>query len=181
MQRRPQTTRKDRPSSNPLQNIDFSEFLQPYEELQKEYKNILHQGVYKDSKAYIVKYKNHPDIFYVAFANNRASAKWKASKSLRDNFNPFFSRSSCREEMLSSRAIRHPEFDKYAQEGYLIPIPKILKADKVSLPCSVCGKGHFTYSDYEKERCFVIEGEGNLNDFIRGYLLCYDCYKKYIK
>jgi hypothetical protein len=82
--------------------------------------------------------------------------------------------------MLNSRAYRLQELDKYALKG-IVPIPEILRVLDVSMPCSVCKKGNFNYSDYKEEKCFIIEGEGNLNPFTKGYLLCSECYKKYIK
>ena len=82
--------------------------------------------------------------------------------------------------MRNGRALRIKELDEYGLKGEIVPIPALLKATGISLPCSVCGKGKFEYSDYIDGKCFIIEGEGNLNPYTKGYILCYDCYQKYL-
>lgn len=189
MPKKPRRNRWKKPSSNPLDNLSLSFLSEPkqteekksdsYKGLQKEYERILHKEIQRENRAYRVVYKNHPELLYIAFCGNRGSAKYQASKYFKSIFNPFFTGEDYSKEMLQCRAYRVQELDKYALKG-IIPIPALLKATDTSLACSVCGKDHFDYSDYEKGRCFIIEGEGNLNPFTKGYILCYDCYRKYI-
>ena len=192
MPKKPRKTRKwKKPSDNPLNNIDFKSYYEEtkekekikgdsYKKLQKEYERILHKEIKKQHKAYRVVFKDHPDLLYIAFCGSRGSARWQACKYFKSIFNPFFSGEDANREMLKCEAYRVQELDKYALKGSA-PIPALLHALDLSLPCSICGKDHFDYSDYEKGRCFIIEGEGNLNPYTSGYILCYDCHKKYIK
>lgn len=190
MPRKPRNPKRDKPSSNPLNNLDLSAFLEPkkdtkttkketYKGLQKEYERILHKEIQRENRAYRVVYMNHPELLYVAFSSNRENAKWQSAKYFKETLNPFFTKDSYNKEMMNSRAYRIQELDKFALKG-VIPIPDLLHALDVSMPCSVCGKDHFDYSDYEKGRCFIVEGEGNLNPFTQGYILCYECHKKYL-
>ena len=179
-----------KPSTNPLDNINIKSFYDEekekekvkgdsYNKLQKEYEKILHKEIKKQRKAYRLVFKNHPDLFYISFNKSRESAKYEAARYFKSIFHPFFTGENYSVEMLQCRAYRVQEFDQYALKG-VIPIPALLKVSGISLPCSVCRKGHFDYSDWEQEKCFIVEGEGNLNPFTKGYLLCYDCYKKYL-
>lgn len=190
MPKKPRRTKWKKPSSNPLNNMNFKSYYEEnkekekvkgdsYRKLQKEYDRILHKEIAREYRAYRVVYKNHPDLLYIAFGNSRESAKYKSARYFKETFNPFFTGENYREEMLNSRAYRVQELDKYALKG-VIPIPEVLRVLDVSMPCSVCGKDHFDYSDYEKGRCFIVEGEGDTNPFTKGYILCYECHKKYI-
>ena len=190
MPKKPRRTKWKKPSNNPLENINLKSFYEEtkekekvkgdsYKKLQKEYERILHKEIQRENRAYRVVYKNHPDLLYIAFCGNRGSAKYQASKYFKNIFHPFFTGEDYSKEMLQCHAYRVQELDKYALKG-LIPIPELLKATDTTMPCSVCGKDHFDYSDCERGRCFIIEGEGNLNPFTKGYILCYDCYRKYI-
>lgn len=175
-----QPRRKRDFTHNPLNNIDFSEFTEGYKELQKEYLGVLKRSQKKGDKAYKVTFKDHSDLFYIAFSENRGNACYRASRYFRDIFHPFFTGDNYRKEMLNSKAHRCPQLDKYYVEEK-VPIPKLMEVLNAQFPCSVCGKGKFNYSDYINDRCYIIEGEGDLNPFTKGYILCYDCYKKYIK
>jgi hypothetical protein len=189
MPKKPKKARWKKPSNNPLNNLNLSDYTEPkkkikkvkedtYKNLEDEYKRILHKELQRGNRAYRVIYKDHPDLLYVAFKPNRASAKYESARYFRDTFNPFFTGEDYRQQMLNGRAYRVQELDKYASKG--IPIPELLRVLDITMPCSVCGKDRFSYSDYREEECFIIEGEGNLNPFTRGYLLCHNCYKKYI-
>lgn len=190
MPKKPKKTKWRKPSANPLNNLNLSTYLHPTEEvktkndsykgIQKEYERILHKEIQRENRAYRVVYKNHPDLLFIAFCGNREAAKYQSSKYFKESFHPFFTGENYRKEMLNCRAYRVQELDKYALGG-VIPIPELLRVLKVSLPCSVCGKDHFDYSDYEIGRCFIVEGEGDLNPFTKGYILCYECHKKYLK
>lgn len=190
MPKKPQRTRWKKPSSNPLNNLNLSDYIEPkkeikkakrdtYKDLEDEYKRILNKEIRKENKAYRIVYKDHSDLLYIAFKSNRASAKHESARYFQSILNPFFTGDDYRKQMLYSRAYRVQELDKYASKG--IPIPELLRVLDITMPCSVCGKDHFSYSDYQQEKCFIIEGEGNMNPFTRGYILCHDCYKKYIK
>ncbi len=189
MPKKPRRTKWKKPSSNPLNNLNLSPFLESekeeekksdtYKGIQKEYERILHKEIQRENRAYRVVFKNHPDLLYIAFCGNRGSAKYQASRYFKSIFHPFFTGEDYSTEMLQCRAYRVQELDKYALKG-TIPIPELLKATDTSMACSVCGKDHFDYLDCEKGRCFIIEGEGDLNPFTKGYILCYDCYRKYI-
>ena len=185
--------RKDRknPSNNPLANLNMKSFYEEtkekekvkgdsYGKIQKEYERILHKEIQREHRAYRVIFKDHPDLLFIGFGGNRGTVKWQASKYFRDTFNPFFSGESVNKEMLQCNAYRVQELDKFGLTG-IVPIPDLLHALDITLPCSVCGKEHFSYSDYKEGRCFIVEGEGNLNQFTKGYILCSDCHKKYLK
>lgn len=190
MPKKQRKTRWKKPSSNPLNNLNLSDLLEPeekaetkkedsYKGLQKEYERILHKEIQRENRAYRVVFKNHPDLLYIGFGGNRGTVKYKASKYFKEVFHPFFTGEDYSKEMLKCHAYRVQEFDKYALKG-LIPIPELLKTLDISMSCSVCKKEHFTYSDYIKGNCYIIEGEGNLNPFTKGYILCSSCHKKYI-
>lgn len=190
MPKKPRKTKRRKPSNNPLENLNLSPFLEPeqvkekkksdtYKGLQKEYERILHKEIQRENRAYRVVFKNHPDLLYIAFCGNRGSAKYQASRYFKSIFHPFFTGENYSEEMLKCNAYRVKELDKYALKG-TIPIPELLKATDTTMACSVCGKDHFDYSDCEIGRCFIVEGEGDLNPFTKGYILCYDCHKKYL-
>lgn len=190
MPKKPRRSKWKKPSSNPFDNLNLKSFYEEqkekekvkkdsYSKIQKEYERILHKEIQRENRAYRVVFKNHPDLFYIAFKGSREGAKYEASKYFKSIFHPFFTGEDYSKEMLQARAYRVQGLDKYALKG-IIPIPELLKVTGITLPCSVCGKDHFDYSDYEIGRCFIIEGEGNLNPFTQGYILCYDCYKKYV-
>lgn len=183
--------KRKKPSSNPLNNINFKPLYENTEtspkgdkysirQIEGEYKRILQKSIQREHRAYRVVYKNHPDLLFIAFAKEREPAKYQASKYFKDIFHPFFTGEGYSEEMLNSRAYRVKELDEYGLKG-VVPIPKLLQVLDISMSCSICKKGNFTYSDYIQGECFIIEGEGNLNPFTKGYLLCHECYKKYIK
>lgn len=159
-----------------LEDLDFTEFLKPYENFQKEYEEIIKKN---SLKAYKVTFKGHDDLIYFTFAKNKDKAKGEATKFFKENFHPAFMGRGWRNEHLNSRGVRIPELDKYARERK-VPIPELMKYLKVSFHCSLCGKETFNYKDYENKRCFIIEGEGDLNEKTKGYILCYNCYKKYV-
>ena len=166
--------------NNPLANLDLSIFTEGYKDIQEEYKKFLCKTKGIGEKAYRITYKDQPDIFCVVFVENKNKAKSAGYKYFKDSFHPYFTCNSYFHISKNCRMKRCPDLDKYWKTGK-IPIPDLLKATGRKLPCSVCGKDHFDYSDYEIGRCFVLEGEGSINSFIDGYILCYECYRKYIK
>ena len=186
------TMEESRTPKNPLSTINFSSLLKSEEKkvekekdsikkIQKDYEKILKKKIQREHRAFKVTYENHPDLFYIAFASNRAQAIYRSARYFQSIFNPFFSTNAdYSREMRDSRALRIKELDEYGLKGEIVPIPALLKATGIPLPCSVCGKGKFEYSDYIDGKCFIIEGEGNLNPYTKGYILCYDCYQKYL-
>lgn len=179
-----------KPSNNPLGNPSIYSYLERKQEKEKKkdtlgelkqgYETILKKNIKRQYKAYKVTFKNHPDLYYIAFCNQRSKAMWQATKYFHESFHPFFTRyEDMSSELLNAKAIRVQELDKYGLKGF-IPIPELMRVLELSMPCSVCKKHKFTYSDYINNKCYIIEGEGNLNPFTKGYLLCHDCYKKYI-
>ena len=130
-----------------------------------------------DNKAFIVTFNNHPAYTYIAFTKTRDKARAAGQKWVRDNFFPTYSTNECPVSLKEATARRLKELDQYARKGQA-PIPAILKIG-MQFTCSICGKDHFDYSDYEIKRCFIIEGEGDVVPYAEGMIVCYDCYKKY--
>ena len=137
--------------------------------------------------AYKITFSDQPDLVYISFQTRgnkdttRAKARWEATKYFRDNMHWSFQKEkNYTFEMHKTITKRLPELDKYGEKGK-VPIPELMKALNTTFPCSVCGKDNFNYEDYEIGRCFLLEGEGDLNVFTQGIILCYDCYKKYLK
>lgn len=171
--------RKRRANSNPFKNLDFSEFLTPYSELQKEYKRILTKSKSKGI-AFKVIFKEIPDIVYISFSKTKAKARADATRYFRTTMHPMFIGKDYEHQYLNSKAFRISEFDKFSEEGK-VPIPQLMENLGATFPCSICGHGNFNLQDYKTHRCYLVEGEGDLNPFTKGYILCYSCYNKYIK
>ena len=163
-----------------FEDLDFSDFLKPYKNFKEEYENLARKKRAKNRQAYKVTFRDHSDLVYFTFAKNKDRAKGEATKYFKENFHPSFMGRGWREEYKQARGVKIPELDKYGEKGR-VPIPELMKYLKVSFPCSICGNYAFQYSDYEKGKCFIIEGEGNINEITEGIILCYDCYKKYFK
>jgi hypothetical protein len=179
-----------KPSKNPLSNLNLTPYLEPkqkkekdkdtLQELKGKYEKILKKNIKKQYKAFRVVFRNHPDLTFIAFCEKKSTAVGRATTYFHESFHPFFSNSEdYTNEMKTGRAYRVQELDKYGLSG-LVPIPELLRVLDLSMPCSVCRKHNFSYSDYINNNCYIIEGEGNLNPYTKGYLLCHDCYKKYI-
>ena len=159
-------------------SLDFSMFIDPYLEIKNEYEAFCVPILKKERKrAYSVVYNNIKGLLFIAFVTNRYKAKGEATKYFRDNMHPDFTEGKWRKEHMHARARLVPEFDEYATSG-LVPIPALMEKG-ASFPCSACGKDNFKYEDYKGKRCFIVEGEGNLNRFTKGYVLCYNCWKRY--
>ena len=159
---------------NQEDDIDFSAFINPYIEIEKDYQELAQK---KRPKCYTITYKSVPNALYIAFGT-KDKCKGEATKFFRDNFHPAFMGNSWRKLHPEARAIRQPQLDKYYKEKK-VPIPEVMKLG-ATFPCSICGKENFTLKDYEDKRCFLVEGEGDVNLFTSGHIVCYNCYKKYI-
>lgn len=191
MQRKPKKTRKGN-FTTPFTSIRLkskvSDLLEnissksSYENISKEY-----EGILSKKWALRITFKNNPDLFYISFKDKslgrltaRAKGYWEACKYFKENAHPEFQMewdySARLKEAVSKRM---PMFDKYSLKGK-VPIPELMKHLNVSFHCSVCGKHNFTYEDYKIGKCFIVEGEGDMNVFTKGYVLCYDCHRKYM-
>ena len=128
-------------------------------------------------KAYLVRFVDHPEYLYIAFALTADKARAQAQRYIRDTFYPFHTINGCPVSLYETRTKRMPSLDEFKHTGK-IPIPNLLKAG-MTLKCGACGKYEFDYSDYKAKRCFIVEGEGDLNPYTNGYIFCHDCYNKY--
>lgn len=148
-------------------------------ELEKEYQEILkRKNLY--GVAYKVIFPAHPKLFFLTFSKSNSQARWHASKYFKKaNIPDFLERTVC-QIASEARSYREPELDKYASKGK-VPIPELMKKLDVSFPCSACGKRTFSYEDYCHNLCFIYEGEYDAMPFANGYILCYECHKKFIK
>ena len=161
-----------------FEDLDFSEFIKPYADLQKEYEDLVRKKNLKKHRAFKVTFKDSPDLLYFTFTKSRDYAKGEAVKYFKENFHPSFMGRGWRKQYLKAVGARVPALDKYNITGK-VPIPELMKHLNISFCCSVCGKEVFSYSDYEKKKCYFVEGEGDLNEHTSGLILCYNCYKKY--
>ena len=152
-----------------------------YEGFSKEY-----EGILSKKWALRITFKDDPELFYISFQDKslgrltaRAKGYWEACKYFRESFHPdFLVKRDYDVKLKNAVSKRMPMLDKYSLKGK-IPIPELMKHLNVSFHCSVCGKETFTYEDYKVGKCFIIEGEGDMNVFTQGLILCYNCYKKY--
>lgn len=160
-------------------DLNFDEYLKPYNDVQQELQEHLYfiKNKLETVFAYKVEHDSDKSLFFITWAKNKERAKRDCYYYFRDNFHPAFTGKANWSEYLHLRPKRIPEFDKYSKEKQ-VPIPELLKIG-LSIPCSLCGKHTFELKDYDNNRCFIIEGEGNMNSFTKGLLLCYDCKKKY--
>lgn len=159
---------------------DLSEFIDPYLDFSKDIGNILY--IVKKRilpKCYTVKYKNAPDLFFITFQDNRYKAKGAATKFFRDNMHPLFIEGQWRHQHIYARAKKFPAFDKYAEEGK-VPILELMRIG-LTFPCSICGEGNFDFNSNKYKQCFIVEGEGDLNPFTKGFCICKNCYEKHYK
>ena len=180
MQRRIFKTSRGGGFETPFSKVDLSKYTKPQNYLQQAYEEALQKQYKNAGKAFKVTFKDQPDLIYIAFKKAREKAVYEACKYFKEAFYPTFMGSGADEEMKQARATRVQELDKFALKGK-VPIPELMRIMNFTFPCSVCGKDNFNYEDYEIGRCFMLEGEGDLNPFTSGYVLCYDCYKKYIQ
>ena len=134
-------------------------------------------GTIEKLKAYMVTFVNHPHLLYLSFALTADKARAQAQKYMRDTYYPTYSIDGCPISLRETRTKRIRELDKFKHLGK-VPIPDLLKTG-LTFKCSSCGNFDFDYDDYTAKKCFVVEGEGDLNPFTNGYIFCYNCYKKY--
>lgn len=178
MQRRTYKTGRTSGSfKTPFTSIDLSDLSETTED-RKNREEMLRKKLSKGN-CYKVTFKDQENLVFISFQKTPEKARSEACLYFRDNFYPSFMDTGMEEEYMVSTAHRLQAFDKYSIECK-VPIPDLMKELKATFPCSVCGKDNFNLQDVEIGRCFIVEGEGDLNPFTKGYVLCYDCYKKYI-
>lgn len=171
--------RKQPKTDNPFEGMDFSEFTNPEpKKVEKPIETTEYKPPRGGERCFLITFKNIPDIACVVFAKNKFKGLWKGCKFFKEQMHPLFMGSSSDDQLKQSKAKRVPELDKYVHDKK-IPIPELMKHLNFTFPCSACGQDNFTYKDYEIKRCFIVENEGDLNDFTKGYVLCYNCFKKY--
>lgn len=169
-------------------DIDLTEFS-TYESFEEEYERIssLQRKKRKEPVAYLVWFKDRPELNYISFqvetniridrARDRARAE--ANRYLRATYPEFTSKQNYYDIYMMSRGKRIPQFDKYYKTKR-VPIRELLKIG-FEYSCTFCHKDKFNNSDYENGRCFIVEDEMFLNPFTTGIILCYNCYKKLTK
>ena len=160
-------------------DINLDDYVKPYEDVKKELEDHLYfiKNKIQEPYAWKVIHRQDKSLIYITFAKNRRVARTKAFHYFRDTLHPLFIGKEGYSSYLRLEGYHVPQLDQYAREA-IIPIPELLKLD-ITIPCSCCGKQKFKLKDYENNRCFIIEGEGNVNPFTKGLLVCYDCKKKY--
>lgn len=155
---------------------DEIEYLLQQEELdnlKKDYATLLRER--KSKKAYMVFFKDRPTLFYISFQiyEKRHVSRLVASK----YFKNMYQDRPLNQYYWASQRKRVPAFDKYSGTEK-VPIEELLKAGAV-YTCSTCGIGHYSYEDVKNGNCFIIEGEGDVNPFTSGMLVCKECRKKF--
>lgn len=166
--------KKDIIEDIPINKIDH----ELYKSIGDEYKKI-HSRLEDYPKAYRIYFLDYPDLIFFSFDDRRNKVKWTAYKYFREQMHPAFTKDSSTFRGMRVRTYRVPEFDKYFKEEK-IPIPELMEKQDIIFKCSICGKGNFTYESYKNKGCFVLEGEGDLNPFTKGYVLCHQCYQKFL-
>lgn len=129
-------------------------------------------------KAYITTTKEYPDFYYLVFVNTRTQAEYVTAKYLSENFYAGFENATSDVSKCHKVHCRRVfELDKYYDVGR-VPIPELMK-NGIVFKCMSCNTHKFDYSSYEAHACYIFEGEGNPIDYAEGFVLCYDCAKKY--
>lgn len=177
---------RENPSPFPDVNVDigggYSSFESEYEKLSS-----VQRKKRKEPVAYLVWFKDRPELNYISFqvetnkridrARDRARAE--ANKYLRNTYPEFTAKQSYYDIYMMSRGRRMPQFDKYYATKR-VPIKELMKVG-FTYSCAFCHEHKFSIEDYENHRCFIMDGDGAINPFTQGVLLCYNCYKKLSK
>ena len=164
-----------------IEDITLESFVEPYVTFRTDYNKCINSVRKRLTKAaYISTFNNNKELVFISFHERKRYlkdvAKGIAVKYFKENGHPDFSGKKWRDMYLTCRARRIPEFDKYSDAG-TIPIIELMRLG-VSFSCYLCGKGNFHEQDVKNERCFIIEGEGNLNPFTRGFVVCRRCMER---
>ena len=158
-----------------FKEVDYNDFMGLYSSFGSNYGKQYSSLVSKF--CYLVTYTTIPGLLYVAFESNKDRAKGTATKYFKLSKHPEFDGNKWRFTHINARAILKRDWDKYAMTGK-IPVMELLDLG-ASFPCYCCGRGLFTYNDLKKKKCCIVEGEGELNPFTQGFLICKECEKKY--
>lgn len=171
---------RKRTARNTFYDIDLAQFIDPYKQLAQDYKNLYFIKKQKMKQAYLVTFVGDPNLIFISFDTykDRSKTRYKAVKYFKNCMHPEFmgNQASLDEKFLETRLTRYPEFDKYADEGR-VPIPELFKLG-IQIPCHACGKRVFNQKLLNLKQCVIVEGEGNMNGFTKGILLCKDCYNR---
>lgn len=177
------------PSQPPFSINADEDFTFGYSNFESEYDKLssIQRKKKKEPVAYLVWYKDRPELNYISFqvetniridrARDRARAE--ANRYLRDTNPEFSKKQNYYDIYMMSRGKRVPQFDKYYKTKK-IPIKELMKIG-FTFSCIFCHEHRFGIEDYENHKCFIMEGEGSVNPFTEGVLLCYNCYRKLIK
>lgn len=157
---------EERVSSNVLQELEKS-----YREIAKRKKDI-------KGTARIVYAPNYPDISFISFRATTNQATWEAAKYFFESYNPNFIGMKTEEIVRFLKAKRTPELDEFSVRGK-VPIYKLMQKTNTTFPCYICGKHNFTYEDYCKDLCFIVDEDLNTIPYVQGYILCYKCHQKF--
>lgn len=159
---------------NTLSNLTSCE---EYHKIRKEYEK-MKEITMKLKKAYLITFPEYPDLFFINFNKSKESAGYQAHKYFENSYHPAFPKNHSFAS-IKTKSKRLPQFDKYYNEEK-IPIPELMKELNMTFHCSVCGKGNYNYKSYKDKRCYIVEGEGDSNPFTQGYILCYQCYHRFL-
>lgn len=165
---------------NTFYDIDLAQFIDPYKKLAEEYNNLYFIKKQRMKLAYLVTFKDDPSLIFFAFAANKekSKAQYSAVKYFKESMHPFFmGDKNIKNRIYATQMVRYPAFDKYAEEGR-IPIVELFKIG-IRFPCYCCKKHSFNQQLLNLKKCYIIEGEGNVNAFTKGFVLCKDCYDKF--
>ena len=144
-------------------------------EFDKEYTKILKRYSKSIKDAYVIRFLDEPEAFFITFQNlkDRDTGKWEACKYFDSIHHPRIGLGS----YSKARRKRIPEFDKY-RSMEKVPIEEIMKLG-AAYHCGLCGKHSFKYEDIINNRCFVVRDEGDINKFTSGFVICNECRRKH--
>ena len=150
-------------------------------DLEESYRKILKNKKEKKvtGTARKVYFPTIPDVFFISFKPSKTQAAWEASKFFGESYHPSFIGMKTDEILKLSKVIRIPELDEFSKLGK-VPILKLMQKANLTFSCEICGRHHFTYEDYCKNLCFLVEDEWNSLPYTTGYVLCYKCHEKFI-
>lgn len=118
-----------------------------------------------------------PQNMCLVFGKDKHQTRYRGARYFSQHMYPEFAGYVSSRKMTRIRTYRAQNLDKYASKE-VAPMPELLKAG-FAFSCAACHKHLFTYEDYENKKCLIVEGEGNPIDYAEGFVLCYDCAKKY--
>ena len=148
------------------------------QELEKSYREIAKRKKEIKGTARVVYAPNYPNISFISFKATPNQATWEAAKYFFESYDPNFIGMKTEEIVRFLKARRIPELDEFSAKGK-VPIYKLMQRANATFPCYICGNHHFTYEDYCKDLCFVVDEDLNTIPYVQGYILCYKCHQKF--